>query len=140
MEERLFVYTFWEEYTRYIRPSITKIDILLKSAEYPLDMSCVGQVLDIPRKEVASIMLRAGLDKIDREAFLHIMANGSSRICHLYRKEVEIGSPPTYTASQLSYIYNLDINDVKNACEKLQIKEATVLTMPLIFANIPYLA
>jgi len=138
MEKRLSTYTFWEEYQQNIQPTIAEIDILLKTAEYPLHVARVAYVLDLEEEEVLSIMSAAGLDDIDRSTFLHIMSSGSSHICRLYAKEVEVGSPPTYTASQLSYIYNLDLDDVKNACKKLQIKEATAFTMPLIFANIPY--
>ena len=138
MEKRLFTYTFWEEYQRHIRPTIAEIDIFLKTAEYPLDAACVADVLDLGEMEVFSIMAAAGREEIDRKTFFIIMTSGSSQICRLYCREVEVGSPPTYTASQLSYIYNLDLEDVKNACKKLQIKEATAFTMPLIFANIPY--
>ena len=138
MEKRLSTYTFWEEYQRHIRPAIADIDILLKTAEYPLDIAQVAYVLDLDIEEVSSLMAASGQDEVDQETFFAIMTAGSSRICRLYAKEVEVGSPPTYTASQLSYIYNLDLEDVKNACKKLQIKEATAFTMPLIFANIPY--
>ena len=138
MEEKLFTYTFWEEYQLHIGPAIAEIDIFLKTTSYPLDAKRVADVLDLDEEEVSSIMAATSQDEIDKSAFFHIMASGSSRICRLYAKEVEIGSPPTYTASQLSYIYNLDLEDVKNACKKLQIKEATAFTMPLIFANIPY--
>ena len=138
MDKKLFTYTFWEEYQTHIRPSIAEIDIFLKSAEYPLDMAEVAYVLDLDEAEITSIMTKENFCQIDKTAFMHIMTAGSSRICRLYCREVEVGSPPTYTASQLSYIYNLDLDDVKNACKKLQIKEATAFTMPLIFANIPY--
>ncbi|MDR2183426.1 MAG: hypothetical protein LBE55_04560 [Clostridiales bacterium] len=138
MEKRLSTYTFWEEYQRHIKPTIAEIDIFLKTAEYPLDAANVAYVLDLDEDEVLSIVAATGCEAIDKAVFLHIMSSGSSRICRMYAKEVEVGSPPTYTASQLSYIYNLDLEDVKNACQKLQIKEATAFTMPLIFANIPY--
>jgi len=138
MENGLSTYTFWEEYQRHIRPMLAEIDIYVKTAEYPLDIEHVAYVLDLDENEVRTIMTTAGRHEIDKRTFFIIMSSGSSRICRLYAKEVEIGSPPTYTASQLSYIYNLDLVDVKNACKKLQIKEATAFTMPLIFANIPY--
>ena len=138
MEKRLFTYTFLEEYQRHIKPAIAEIDVFLKTSEYPLDVAQVAYVLDLDEEEVTSIMTEAQRKTIDKKTFFIIMASGSSQICRLYHREVEAGSPYTYTPSQLSYIYNLDPEDVKNACEKLQIKEATALTMPLIFANIPY--
>jgi len=136
--ERLFTYTFWEEYQHHIKPSIAAIDIYLKTAKYPLDIARVAYLLDLDEDEVNEILAQLAQKTIDQATFLHIMSAGSSRICQMYAKEVEIGSPLTYTALQLSYIYNLDLQDVKNACKKLQIKEATAYTMPLIFANIPY--
>ncbi|MCL2376959.1 MAG: hypothetical protein FWC76_06125 [Defluviitaleaceae bacterium] len=139
MDKKLFTYTFWEEYQMHIRPTISEIDIFLKSAEYPLDIAEVACVLELDEAEIVAIMDKAGLRSVDRSAFMHIMGAGNSEICGMYCREVEVGSPPTYTPSQLAYIYNLDIEDVKNACKKLQIKEATAFTMPLIFANIPYL-
>jgi len=138
MDKKLSTYTFWEEYQTHIRPTIAEIDIFLKSAAYPLDIADVACLLDLEEAEIEGIMHKASLYEIDLAAFMHIMCAGSSRICRMYCREVEIGSPPTYTVSQLSYIYNLDIEDVKNACKKLQIREATAFTMPLIFANIPY--
>ena len=138
MDKQLFTYTFWEEYQTHIKPTIAEIDIFLKSGEYPLDIAEVACVLELGEAEIEAIMAKGGLRSIDRAAFMHIMAAGSSAICGMYRREAEIGSPPTYTPSQLAYIYNLNIEDVKNACKKLQIKEATAFTMPLIFANIPY--
>ena len=138
MDNKLFTYTFWEEYQTHIKPTIAEIDIFLRCAEYPLNIAEVACVLELDEMEIVSIMTKSGLHIIDRAAFMHIMAAGSSEICGLYRREVEAGSPLTYTPAQLSYIYNLDIDDVKNACKKLQIKEATAFTMPLIFANIPY--
>ena len=138
MEKRLFTYTFWEEYQRHIKPIIAEIDVFLKTTEEPLDVARVADVLDLDEEEIISIMAAAQREVIDKKTFFIIMASGSSQICRLYNREVEMGSPHTYTVSQLSYIYNLDPEDVQNACKKLQIKEATAFTMPLIFANIPY--
>ena len=138
MEKRLYAHSFLEEYQKYIRPAIAEIDIFLKSAEYPLEAEQVAYILDLEEDEIRSILATTGRSVIDRAVFLTIMKRGSSPICQMYAREVEVGSPYTYTASQLSYVYNLNINDVKNACKKLQIKEATAFTMPLIFANIPY--
>jgi len=138
MEKRLSTYTFWEEYQQHIGPTLAEIDIFLKTSDYPLDAARVAYVLDLDEEEVLSITAALGQGEIGKNTFIQIMTKGSSRICRLYAKEVEMGSPHTYTASQLSYIYNLNLDDVKNACKKLQIKEATAFSLPLIFANIPY--
>ena len=137
MEGRLFTYTFLEEYQNNIQPALSEIDVFLKTAEYPLYTGDVACVLDIEEAEVIAILEEIGVGAIDRKAFLSIMQRGSSQICRLYEREMQLGSPQIYTASQIAYIYNLDIGLVKNACQKLQIKEVTNFTIPFVFAQIP---
>lgn len=138
MERRLFTYTFLEEYKRHIWPAIGEIDVFLRAAEYPLCAADVACVLDVDEREVLSILAEIGRNDIDKDTFLAIMARGSSSICQMYGREVEIGSPHIYSPSQIAYVYNLDIGAVENACKKIQIKEVTALTMPLVFAQIPF--
>ena len=138
MDHKISTYTFLEEFQKYIRPSINEIDLFIKTALFPLAVTDVACVLELDEAEVLSILKKLGLVTIDKSAFFAIMSQADSRICRLYARELEMGSPPIYTAFQISYIYNLDINDVKNACQKLQIKEVTAFTMPLIFSQIPY--
>jgi len=138
MKGQVSTYTFLEEHKRYIQPTIEEIDIFLKTAEHPFQTADVACVLDISKDEVLKIMAEKGIKTIDEDAFFTIMSAGSNRICVMYAREIEIGSPATYTAAQIAYIYNLDEILVKDACHKLQIKEVTAFTMPLIFANIPY--
>ena len=136
MKKRFFAHSFWEEYQARIKPVIAEIDIFLKTADYPLDIMRVAYLLDLDETEIQSILADTNHNSIGKAAFMDIMLRGSSPICQMYAREVEIGSPHTYSASQLSYVYNLDLEDVKNVCQKLQIREATPLTMPMIFANI----
>ena len=138
MEGQLSTYTFLDEYRQHISPAISAIDVLLKSADYPLGVSEVADALDIDAGEVASIAAAIGCDAIDRMAFVAIMSRGSSRICRLFKRESAAGSPPTYTAAQIAYIYNLDTRIVEDAYDKLRIKEATPFTMSLVFSQIPY--
>ncbi|MCL2575917.1 MAG: hypothetical protein FWE33_05735 [Defluviitaleaceae bacterium] len=132
------VHTFWDEYQESVAPKIADIDVYLKSAEHPFDIGCVADLLELDEAEIYAILRDAGVKSIDKNIFLYIMTTGSSFLCGLYRREVELNSPPTYTANDLAYIYNLDILAVNNACQTLQINEVTSFTMPLIFANIPW--
>jgi hypothetical protein len=130
-------YTFLEEYRENIEPRIEEIDIYLKAGD-GFSVGCVARLLSLCTEEVLAIMAGIGAFDIDRRVFLHIMATGSSRICDLFRRELALNSPPTYTSDDISYIYNLDLQDVKNAYQKLQIREATAFTIPMVFAKIPY--
>jgi hypothetical protein len=130
-------YTFLEEYKYNIGPRLEEIDILLKSA-HGFSVACVARLLSLDESEILAIMADMGAKSIDRRGFLHIMKMGSSRLCDLYRRELELKSPPTYTSDDIAYIYDLDSQAVKNAYQKLKIHEATSFTMPLIFAKIPY--
>ena len=129
--------TFLEEFRMSIEPRIADIDVFLRAGD-DFAIACVARLLSLCEDEVRDIMCHAGLSKIDRQAFLKIMQLGSSRICQLYAREVALASPPTYTSDDIAYIYNLDIEQVKHAFQKLKIGEVTALTMPLVFANIPY--
>jgi len=138
MDKQLFAHTFLEEYEGYIKPALSEIDVFLKTSEYPLCPADVACILGIEEDEVQSVLLKIGRTSIDKYTFFDIMSKGSSAICRLYSREVETGSPPTYTPNQVAYIYNLDISAVKNACQKLKIKEITAFTMSLVFAKIPF--
>ena len=128
--------SFLEVYREYIVPKLQEIDIFLKSSEEPLRVEDVAEILNIDGDNLDGIMVDIGISEISRAAFIEIMKRGDSHICRLFRRETEIGSPPTYTHDQIAYIYNLDKNQVKNACKKLKIGEATAFTMPMVFAEI----
>ena len=136
MKETKSSVTFLQKYERDIMPSIAAIDVYLKSAEQPMDLHCVADLLSICETEVMRIMKNAGITQINKINFLHIMANGSSELCGFFKREMELSSPYTYTSEDLAHIYNLDHETVNNAYQKLQIKEATSFTMPLVFENI----
>jgi len=130
-------YTFWEEYQNNIAPRIAAVDLFLKTAEYPLRADLVADVLGLSEIEIYQI-LNNDVEKIDKDTFLVIMSQGSSDLCQLYQREMELRSPPTYTCGDIAYIYNLNYSMVENACQMLKIKEVTAFTMPLVFSNIPY--
>jgi len=130
-------YTFWEEYQNNIAPRIAEVDLFLKTAEYPLRIDLVADVLELTEREICKI-LSDKTERIDKDTFFLIMSQGSSEFCQLYQREMELRSPSTYTCGDIAYIYNLNYNVVENACQMLKIKEVTAFTMPLVFSNIPY--
>jgi hypothetical protein len=137
-EKQLGTYTFWEEYKKHIGPKVAAIDVFLKTAEYPLDITSVARLLSLSHCEILNIMAKLNAKTIDKQTFLGIMEAGTSRLCRLFCREVELQSPITYTSEDIAYIYNLDHATVKTACQNLKIKEVTAFTMPLVFAKIPY--
>lgn len=140
MEQKLFTYTFLEEYQQHIRPVIKEIDVFLRGASEPICAKDAACVLDLNVSEVLRILTELGFDgnTMDKQGFLSVMERGSSPVCQMYGREMELGSPSIYTAAQIAYIYGLEEEVVKKACQKLQIKEVTAFVMPLIFAEIPY--
>ena len=138
MEKQRYAYSFLDEYKQHIKPAIGAIDVFLRTAIYPLNAADVACVLDIDAADVAAIAADIGYSSIDKAAFFAIMARGTSRICALFSREAACGSPPTYNAAQIAYIYNLDFELVENACERMGIKEVSTFTMPLVFSQIPY--
>ena len=140
MEQRLFTYTFLEEYQQHIRPAIKEIDVFLRSSCEPICAKEAACVLDLDVAEVLGILTELGLggNTMSRQVFLMVMERGSSPLCCIFGREMEIGSPPTYTAAQIAYIYGLEETAVKKAFQKLRIKEVTLFVMPLVFAEIPY--
>jgi len=131
------MYTFLDEYRDCIRPRIREIDTFLRLRD-EYCTGCVAEILSLCEEEVVQIMNEVGLKKIDRQSFMDIMQRGSSRICQLYAREVALHSPYVYTSDDIAYIYNLDLQAVKNAYQILKIKEVTAFTMPLVFGKIAY--
>ena len=131
------MYTFLDEYRDCIRPRIREIDTFLRLRD-EFCVACVAQILSVCEEEVVQIMEILGLEKIDRQNFMSIMQRGSSRICQLYARELNVKSPPTYTSEDIAYIYNLDLQAVKDAYQILKINEVTSFTMPLVFGKIEY--
>jgi hypothetical protein len=127
---------FWEFYTSAIKPKLIEIDLLLRSAEENVSVTETADALSVSLDEVKSIMKQKNIPEIDVPNFMTIMESGSSTICKLYKREIECGSPFTYTREHISYIYDLDLATVNSACDRLGIKEATAFTLPALFSQI----
>lgn len=128
--------SFLDVYQSEIAPKLKEIDITIKTLDKPLSKSVVCRILQISKDELNKIMEHNNIKKINRLSFFTIMQNGTSDICKFYKREVECGSPYTYKREKIAYIYNLKIEDVNCACEKLGIVEATPFTLPILFSQI----
>ncbi|MCL2616050.1 MAG: hypothetical protein FWD96_00230 [Defluviitaleaceae bacterium] len=123
-------------YISRITPKLQEIDIYLKSSGEILYAGHVAKLLDLTEHEVAEITHANSITHITPQNFFRVMAQGSSFICGLYRREVECGSPFTYTRSDISYIYQIDIDQLNETCDALGIHEVTAYTLPELLARI----
>lgn len=129
--------SFWELYCNEIKPALCEVDVFIRSVEDTIDAADAAEILNLQLDEVREIMKKSEIIEIDRSGFFTIMEKGSSLICRLFAREVECGSPLSYTRKEIAYIYGLDLKAVEAACDELRIKEATQFTIPLIFSKIP---
>jgi hypothetical protein len=127
--------TYLDFYIKEVKPCLKDIDIFIKSCSLitPLE---TATLLNITMQEVFTIMKNQNIKEINKASFFTIMSFGSSTICTMYKREILVGSPYIYSCDNIAYIYNIELNLVKNACNNLGIKIITSLTLPLIFKEI----
>ena len=130
------VNSYLDTYLERIVPKLQEIDVYIKSEEGYLDTEHVADVLELGEGEVLDIMRANKIMHIGKRNFYKIMQEGSSWICGLLRRELECGSPPTYTRKNIAYIYQIDINTLNEACDSLGIYEVTSYTLPHLLARI----
>ena len=129
--------SYLEYYIDNIKPVLNELDIALK-AKTRLNNAAIAKILDTTEQEIENIRKAHNLEVINLDSLIKIMHEGSSDICRLFQREVEMGSPYTYTKEQLAYIYDIDIELVNTVCNDLNIKEVTWQSMPLVFGSLPY--
>ena len=128
--------SFLEIYQTEIAPQLQCLDIILKSMDEPLNVIEASEALYITETEIKDIMRHLDIRVIDRKAFLKIMNVASSPICRLYQRERDIGSPHVYTQEEISYIYDIPIDTINQACEVLGLIELTAYTLPELFSRV----
>jgi len=130
------MFSYLEYYAYCIRPRLKEIDLFVKTSKRSISISDAASILMLNSQEVIGIMKKEGIKLINRKAFFKIMENGSSDICRLFRREIERKSPHIYSIEDISYIYDIDLEKIKNVCSLLKIKEITPYTLPDVFAQI----
>jgi hypothetical protein len=126
--------SFLDEYEEQIAPVLREIDIFVKSSVFPVAVAQTSRVLGISNDEVCVICKGR---EIDKSVFFQIARDGSSDVCKLFRREVDLGSPVLYKPSDLAYIYGLDVCLVERAYQDSSLVEATTESLPMIFTKIP---
>ena len=129
--------SYLDIYTGYIVPRIERADILLKTAEGDIQPGVAAEVLEISPWEVRHLMDLYHLRHITAGTFPLIMQGGSSRLCRLFARELQLGCTDSYLPAGIAYIYNLDRKAVEAAFRSLGITSATGSMLREIFARIP---
>ena len=129
--------SYLEYYVSYIRPAINELDVAIK-CKSRLGNKELASILDSTEKEIENIRSTHDLKTLNQSAIVKIMQESNSKLCKIFQRELEMGSPFTYSLEEFAYIYDFDTNLVCNVCNKLNIREVTWQNMPSIFAALPY--
>ena len=135
-EDKCIPKNFWEEYCKEIKPALMKIDIAIKE-QSDISPYRAAKLLNITENEVKSIMKSIHTDRITSFNFFNIMLNSTSRISSLISREIETGVLSEYTPFDISYIYELDENEVLNAFNFLGLKKINASLLKAVFIQIP---
>ena len=128
--------TFLDYYEQEIQPQIAAIDIFLKSEEPPYDAEIVGELLEIPSQEWQELLQEEKITFITKGNFFRLMKRGSSPLCGMFRRALELYLPKTYTAEVIAYIFALPIEAVRRAAAELGQETFTDAMLPQIFSEI----
>lgn len=128
--------TFLEYYQRKIQPQIEEIDIFLKSEEPPYNSDIVGDLLEIPSEKWEQILQEEKISFITRGIFFQLMKRGSSPLCGMFRRAVELYLPEAYTPDVIAYIFDLDTDAVRKAAREIGQRTFTDKMLPELFSKI----
>lgn len=128
--------TFLDYYKQEIQPQIAAIDIFLRSEEPPYDADIVGELLEIPSAEWEKLLQEEQISFITRGIFFQLMKRGTSPLCGMFRRAVELYLPEAYTPEAIAYIFDLPIDPVRRAARELGEKTFTDAMLPLVFSKI----
>lgn len=129
--------SYWEHYNQTVAKKLSEIDLFIKTHKSLWRREEVAKLLDITPDEVARIMSEIDVHKLDRCTFFQVMQRGSSPICRMFRRELERGLPKKYSPYDVSYIYDIDIDVVLAACERMGATVFDAITLQLLFYSIP---
>lgn len=128
--------TFLDYYEQKIQPQIAAIDIFLKTEELPYDRDLAGELLEIPSVEWQELLQEQKITFLTRAVFFRLMASGSSPLCGMFRRAMELQLPEVYTAETAAYIFGLPAESVQNAAKRLGQEVFTDDLLPLLFSEI----
>lgn len=129
--------SYLDIYTDMILPRLQAADLMLKTAEGPIEPSVAADILEISPWEVGHLMELCHLHYITPLTFPIIMEGGSSRLCRLFARQLKAGCTDNYPPGAIAYIYDLDLKAVEMAFRSLGITCATGSMLRAVFARIP---
>ena len=127
--------TFLEYYEREIMSRLTMADLILKTGQEPYDLTQMLSCLQLS-KEQAEGLLETALVSMTRSQFLLLLQKGDSVICRMFQRELSCGLPAAYTPAQISYIYDLDLEQVEQAAEQTGLNPCQGKSLSRLFSAI----
>ena len=128
--------SYFDMYQSLISPQLKEIDIFIKCQQAPYSVKAIAKLLQISQEEVMQIMQEQNIIFLDKGGLIRIMKAGSSDICRMFSRILKSGIPKKYLPNDISYIYNIDIDKVLNACEKMGISVFNEHTLMILLSNI----
>lgn len=110
--------TFLEYYEREIMSRLTMADLILKTRQEPYDLAQMLSCLQLSKEQAEGLLETALTKGITRSQFLSLLQKGDSVIWRMFQRELSCGLPAAYTPAQISYIYDLDLEQVEQAAER----------------------
>lgn len=133
-------FNFLDYYNKNIFPVIQSIDIITKSNEKNIDIKHISTLLDLSENEIKYILNSKSYNNINSDNIATIMLNGSSFVCGIFRKTMNIGCPKFYTAYDIAYIYSFKYQYIKSIFESLNITYLEETDLHNVFKLINYKA
>lgn len=128
--------TFLEYYEREIMSRLTTADLILKTGQEPYDLAQVLSCLQLSKEQAEGLLETALVMGITRSQFLSLLQKGDSVICRMFQRELRCGLPAAYTPAQISYIYDLDLEQVEQAAEQTGLNPCKGKSLPRLFSAI----
>lgn len=128
--------SYWEFFRKYYTPLLQEVDLLLKTIESPVSVSCAARTLALRPETVEEIMAKEGIQQIDQEGFLRIAMRGDSSLCRLLQRESSCGSPDSYSPAHIAYIYGLQDKHVAAVCQANGYEEVPAKALPELLDKI----
>ena len=127
---------YLEHYQREVAPRLRLVDTWIKTGDRTARAEDLAAALDLDPSEVETILRKPRGMWLNRADYLLALAHGTSEVCRLYQRELDSGSPLTYTPEQIAYIYGLDQATVSAVCAAKRIREVTAYTLPLVLGEV----
>lgn len=128
--------TFLEYYEREIMSRLKMADLILKTEQEPYDpaqmLFCL-QMTQTQAEELLEMPLRAG---ITQAQMLLLLQKGHSVLCRMFQRELRCGLPAVYTPAQISYIYDLELEQVEQAAAQTGLFCCEGRQLPTLFSAI----